>query len=63
MTIIKAVSSETHELYSPLIKFLRDVKLDPLEIKDRQLKKENGETLPSVVTKRNNRLRFIGVVF
>lgn len=56
LNIIKAVLIETRELYAPVIRLLRDVNLDPIVVKEAQLKKENTEADLSVIMKRNNRL-------
>lgn len=55
MKIIKSVYTETHELYPPAIKLLRDINLDPLVIKDKRIKKENMKEEMSVVAKQRNR--------
>lgn len=55
ISIIKAIYTETQELYPPAMKLLKDVNLDPLIVKDKRIKKENTlEANLRVITKQMN---------
>lgn len=55
ISVIKAVYTDTQELYPPAIKLIKDVNLDPVIIKEKHLNRQSMERDWSVVTKRNNR--------
>lgn len=55
ITIIKAIYTDTQELYPPAIKLLKDVNFDPLIVKEKRTKRQNIEANLSVITKQNNR--------